>query len=116
MYVLPQVVRISHHNLVKHLKPHGYEQVRINAGIWTHKKRTINFAVVVGMFCVKYEKKMFHLKSTIEEEYKVNNDWYRNIYTGINIKYNYTNGAVQSEIPQYVCSASEKYRHTNCHE
>ena len=57
MYVLPQVVRISHHNLVKHLKPHGYEQVRINAGIWTHKKRTINFAVVVGMFCVKYEKK-----------------------------------------------------------
>ena len=38
VYGLPHSGCINHDNLVKYMKPHGYQQLCITSGIWTHKK------------------------------------------------------------------------------
>mmetsp|Transcript_37439 Transcript_37439/g.52808 ORF Transcript_37439/g.52808 Transcript_37439/m.52808 type:complete len:111 (+) Transcript_37439:250-582(+) len=54
MYGLPQAGKIANDQLVKFLRPHGYEECNITPGLWKHATRDITFCLVVDDFGIKY--------------------------------------------------------------
>ena len=76
MYVLSQAGRIANDTLVQHMAPYGYHTSKNTPGLWTHDSRPIKFTLVVDDFGVKYSVKehALHLKSALEEKYKVTTD------------------------------------------
>ena len=77
MYGLPQSGRVVHEALVKHMEPYGYHTSRKKLGLWKHNSQPINSTLVVDDFIVKYSVKedALHLKSALEDKYKVTTDW-----------------------------------------
>ncbi len=47
MYGLPQAGMLAHKQLKENLAPHGYHPCRATPGLWRHKWREIQFALVV---------------------------------------------------------------------
>ena len=68
MYGLPQSGLLANELLKKRLNKHGYSQSKLVPGLWKHKKRPIQFTLVVDDFGVKYEGKehALHLKKTLK--------------------------------------------------
>ena len=104
IYGLLQSGRISHDSLLKHLEPYGCHPSRKTPVPWTHNSRSINFTLVVGDFGVKDSVKehVLHLKSVLEDKYKVTTYWEGKLYIGIALKWDYEKGTVQISIPGYV--------------
>ena len=65
--------------------------------------------MVVDDFWVKYSGKehSLHLKSALEDKYKVTTDWEGKLYIGIALKWDYEKGTVQLSIPGYVRAAQQ---------
>ena len=77
MYGLPQAGLLANELLEKRLNKNGYKQSKLVPGLWKHDWWPIQFTLVVDDFGVKYVGKehALHLKATLEEHYKVTNDW-----------------------------------------
>ena len=77
MYGLPQSVILAQTLLEKRLNAHGYHQIRITPGLWTHEWWPICFKLVVDDFGVKYVGKEHadHLVKFIKENYEITEDW-----------------------------------------
>ena len=107
MYILPQAGRILHDALVQHLKPYGHRPSNKTPGPWKYDSHPINFTVVVDDFGVKYSVKKhdLHLKSALEDKYKVTTDWEVKLYTGISLRWEYEKVTVQISIPGYIYAA-----------
>ena len=54
MYGLPQAGILAQELLEKQLNKHGYSQIKVVPGLWTHKTHLISFTLVVDDFGVKY--------------------------------------------------------------
>ena len=54
MYGLPQIGILAQTLLETRLNAHGYHQIKITPGLWTHEWRPICFTLVVENFGVKY--------------------------------------------------------------
>ena len=76
MYGLSQAGLISHDDRVKHLVHYGYRFSIKTPGLSTHKICPINFTLLVDDFGVKHsgEDHALHLKSALEDKYKVTID------------------------------------------
>ena len=70
---LPQSGLLANKLLEKRLSKRGYQQSKLVPGIWKQGWRPIQFTLVLDNFGVKYVGKehSFHLKKTLEENYKV---------------------------------------------
>ena len=91
MYWLPQAGRIAHDSLVQHLAPYGFHTSINTPRICTHNIFPINFNLVVDYFGVNYSVKehALHLKSALEDKYKVTTDCKEKRYIGISLQWDY---------------------------
>ena len=107
MYGIPQSGQIAHDPLVQHLAPSGYQTSRKHLTLWTHNRFPINYTLIVNDFGVKYPGKehTLHLKSVLEDRYKVTTDSEGKLYIVISIQWNYEKGMVQLYMPGYVRAA-----------
>ena len=107
MYGLP------HDALVKHLEPYVCHPLIKTPLLCTHNSWPINFTLVVDNFGVKYLVKYhaLHLKSALEDKYKVTIDWEGTLYIGIALKWNYEKGTVQISITGYVRASIHSFQH-----
>ena len=73
----------------------------------------INFTLVVNGFGVKYSGRdhSLHLKSDLEDKYKVTTYWEEKLYIGISLKWDYEKGTVQNSMPGYVRTALHSFQH-----
>ena len=51
---LPNAGRLANEQLKKHLKPDGYYEVAHTPGLWRHRRRPIQFSLIVDDFGVKH--------------------------------------------------------------
>ena len=88
MYGLPQAGIITQELLEERLKKAGYTQSKFTPGNWKHKWRPISFTLVVGNFGVTYigKEHVMHLIKTLNEHYKVEEDWEGRRYLGITLR------------------------------
>ena len=115
MYGIPKTGQIAQDALVKHLEPYVYHYSRKTPGPWTHNSRQINFTLVVNEFGVKYSGKdhALHLKSALEDKYKVNIDWEGKLFIGIAMKWDYEKITVQLSMPSYLRAVLHSFQHEN---
>ena len=112
MYGLPSAGILAQELLEKRLNAHGYEQSKFTPGLWTHKWRPICFSLVVDDFGVKYvgREHAEHLKSVIEEHYKVTTDWEGKRYLGLTLDWDYVLRQVHLSMPDYVPDALTRFK------
>ena len=113
MYGLPQAGLLANELLEKRLNKNGYKQSKLVPGLWKHDWRPIQFTLVVDDFGVKYVGKehALHLKATLEEHYKVTNDWEGKRYIGITLDWDYKRRQVHLSMPGYVAKALKQFQH-----
>ena len=113
MYGLPQAGLLANELLEKRLNKNGYKQSKLVPGLWKHDWRPIQFTLVGDDFGVKYVGKehALHLKATLEEHYKVTNDWEGKRYIGITLDWDYKCRQVHLSMPGYVAKALEQFQH-----
>ena len=89
MCEIPQAGWIALNALVKQLDLYGYHTSSKPPGLWKHNSQNINFNLVVDDFGVKYSGKehALHLKSALEDKYKVTIDWEGKFYIGIALRW-----------------------------
>ncbi|MGV7235206.1 MAG: hypothetical protein ACQ9ET_03015, partial [Nitrosomonadaceae bacterium] len=113
MYGLPQSGLLANELLEKRLNKHGYFQSKLVPGLWSHKTRPIQFTLVVDDFGVKYVGKehALHLKSVLEEHYKITEDWTGSRYIGLTLDWDYARGQVHLSMPGYVAKALKQFQY-----
>ena len=113
MYGLPQAGLLANELLEKRLNKNGYHQSKLVPGLWKHEWRPIQFTLVVDDFGVKYvgHEHAIHLKNTLEQHYKVTNDWTGKRYIGITLDWDYTRRQVHLSMPGYVAKALKQFQH-----
>ena len=91
IYGLPNVGRLANEQLRKKLEPLGFYEVAHTPGLWKHKRRPIQFSLMVDDFGVKYVGKehIDYLLTSLRTHYsKVTVDWTGGLYAGINLIWN----------------------------
>jgi hypothetical protein len=113
MYGLKQAGRIAYNELVTHLAKYGYVPSKTTQGLWHHKTRPIQFILVVDDFGVKYtnEEDVKHLIQALQAKYTISIDWSGSLYCGLHLNWNYDQGYVDVNMPNYITTARKKYQH-----
>ena len=92
IYGLPNAGRLANIRLREKLKPAGFYEVAHTPGLWKHKRRPIQFSLIVDNFGVKYVGKehMDYLITSLWKDYLgITVDWKGESYAGVNVKWNY---------------------------
>ena len=113
MYGLPQSGLLANQLLEKRLNKHGYFQSKLVPGLWSHRTRPIQFTLVVDDFLVKYvgKRHALHLKSVLEKNYKITEDWTGSRYIWIQLDWDYDKRQVHLSMPGYVAKALKQFQH-----
>ena len=88
-------------------------------GIWNHKWRLFLFCLIVDYFGVEYVSgcHALHLKQVLTEHYKVTENWKGDLYSGINLQWNYhpahTKKNVHLTMYNYISNLLIKFTHPN---
>ena len=82
-------------------------------GLFTHKTSPLWFTLVVHAFGAKYTGKQHaeHLMSISKQSSDMEEDWNRELYCGITLKWNYAEGYLDIAMPNYIQKQLVKYRH-----
>ena len=83
-------------------------------GLWKHKRRPIQFSLIVDDFGVKYVGKEHadYLLSSLRKDYKkVTADWTGSLYAGITLDWNYNERWVDTSMPGYVGKLRQRFNH-----
>ena len=104
MYGLPQAGILAYKQLVKHLKPYGYEPCKFTQGFWTHTKNGITFNLCVDCFGIKYidQSNALHIINALKSKYTISTDWEEKINFDMTLDWNYKQQTVTISIPNYV--------------
>jgi hypothetical protein len=91
------------------------DQCECTPGLWCHKWRPIVFTLIVDDFGVEYEGEVhaIHLRDTIKEHYNITENWKGDLYSGINLEWNYTARTcwLSMEDYNYIDTVLTKYNH-----
>eukprot|EP00957_Ditylum_brightwellii_P122781 9362873-Ditylum_brightwellii.AAC.2 len=95
------------------LAEHGYYPVQHTPGLWRHKWRPVQFALVVDDFRVKIkgDEHGEHLLKSLQQHYEVIVDKEGNFVCGIHLDWDYQNKRVDLAMPRYIDKARLKYGH-----
>ena len=119
VYGLPQSGVLAQALLEKRLKRHDYYQCPITPGLWRHNWRPIMFCLLVDDFGIEYvgERHALHLKSVLEKYYDITVNWKGDLYSGINLEWNYSpvhaNCTVCLTIDDYIANLRVKLNHAD---
>ena len=114
MYGLPQAGRIANDKLVPILEKAGYIQSDHIPGLFKHQTRPISFCLVVDDFGVKYvgDEHAHHLIDTLKQaDYQITTDWEGTQFCGIRLTWDYENGTVDLDMPNYIAKALQRFEH-----
>lgn len=113
MYGLPQLGILANELLEKRLNKHGYHQSKLVPGLWKHETKPIHVTLIVDDFGVKYKGQQHakHLKTVLEEQYKVTLDWSGKRYIIISLDWDYKKQQVHLPMPGYVKKALKQFQH-----
>ncbi len=114
MQGLPQPGILANKLLCQRLGWHGYFYVQHTPGLWKHVSRLIQLDLCIKDFGIKYigDKNLKHLFSALRTEtYKIVEDWARNLYCRINLKWNYGKRWVDVAMPIYAIKNLTRYNH-----
>ena len=97
MYRLPQAGKLAHEKLEKLLVSRDYHPTPHTPGLWTHKRKDINFLLVVNDFGVKYTKEsdVQELIQLLCTTYTVTTNFTGVKCCGLTLLWDYTNRTVQ---------------------
>ena len=113
MYGLTQAGLLSNKLLKKRLNKNRYHQSKLVPGLWKHDWQPVQFTLVVDNFGVKYvgEEHANHLFHTLEQHYKVTQDWAGTRYIGITLNWDYEKQQVHLSMPGYVAKTLKHFHH-----
>jgi hypothetical protein len=113
IYGLPQSIILAQKLLAERLALKGYYQCECTPGLWRHKWRPIMFTLIVDDFGVEYvgEEHAIHLRDTIKEHYDLTENWKGNLYSGINLDWNYSKRTCRLSMEDYIETVLTKYNH-----
>ena len=114
MYGIPQAGKIENDKLKLHIDNFGYYPSPINPGLWQHQNRPLQFSLVVDDFGIKYElqEEITHLLDTLKKFYKISEDWYGELYCGLNLEWDYHKRKFLFSMSNYVTKALHKFQHS----
>jgi hypothetical protein len=113
MYGLSQASIIAQELLEEHLLKAGYRQSKVTPGHWKYNWQPISFTLVVDNFGIKYinETDVNHLIQTLQQDYKIEEDWEGTWYLGITLDWDYKKCEVHLPMPGYVEQALARFGH-----
>jgi hypothetical protein len=113
LYGLKQAGLLANQLIQTRLAPFGYYPARHTPGLWLHITRPISFNLVVDDFAVKYAGKQHadHLRNAWLKTYELTTDWTATVYSGVNLKWDYTKRTCDISMPAYVSSVLSKFQH-----
>ena len=114
MYGLKQAAILAFEQLGERLNRHGYYQICNSNGLWHHETRPTIFALCVDDFAVKYfsEDDANHLIESLKIYYPISLDREGKNYCGLTLHWNYKEGYVDVDMPQYVSKKLQNYQHS----
>ena len=100
--------------LAECLAKKGYYQCECTPGLWRHKWRPVMFTLIVDDFGVKYvgEQHAIHLWDTIKEFYDLTENWQGDLYSGINLAWDYQKRTCRLTMEDYIQTVLTKYNHS----
>jgi hypothetical protein len=113
MYGLKQAGLLFNQLLQTRLGPFGYYPARHTPRLWLRKTRPISFTLVVDDFAFKYVGKQHaeHLRNALLRTYELKTDWNATVYSGMTLKWDYTNRTCAISMPGYVSNVLRKFQH-----
>ena len=113
MYGLKEAGVIAFDQLVRKLKPFGYEPMPLTPGLWRHTTKRTTFTLCVDDFGVQYFTKSDaeHLIDAIKSTYECSIDWEGTQYCGLTLDWHYDENYVDISMPGYVQKALTKFGH-----
>ena len=112
MYGLPQAGKLAHDDLALHLAQGGYHPIKYTPGLFTNKQKTIQFALVVDDFGIKYtnQQDLDHFLNHLHQKYTITHDEGTR-FNGIHLKWNYKKLECEFSIPEYCIKALIRFKH-----
>ena len=113
MYSLKQVVILVYNQLVTNLANDGYAPCPSTTGIWKHNTRQTRFCLYVDDFGVKVfnEDDKSHFLHSLRKYYNFSVDHKGELYLGLTIDWNYTEGYVNISMPGYIKKLRDRLGH-----
>jgi hypothetical protein len=113
IYGLPQSGILAQKLLAKRLAKKGYYQCECTPGLWRHKWRPVMFTLIVDDFGVEYvgEEHAIHLRDTIKDHYDITENWNGDLYSGINLNWDYIKRTCRLSMEDYIDTVLTKYNH-----
>ena len=113
MYGLPQAGKLAHDDLVRHLARGGYFPTKYTPGLFTNKQRTVQFALVVDDFGIKFTNQLDldHLLRHLKQRYVITQDEGQR-FNGIHLKWDYVKRECELSVPEYCYKAILRFKHT----
>eukprot|EP00956_Cyclotella_meneghiniana_P045361 scaffold364543_cov146-Cyclotella_meneghiniana.AAC.1 len=113
MYGLPQGGLIAQELLEERLNKRGFYQSKFTPGLWLHKTRNIQFALVVDDFGIKYVKDedAQYLIDSITPFYDITIDKEGKRFIGLTLEWDYKKRQVHISMPGYVVKALARFQH-----
>ncbi len=113
LYSLPQASILVNKLLEQWLSARGYYQCQYTLGLWWHMWRAITICLVVDNFGIKVTDMadFHHLKTSLEESYKVAVDWTGLLFCGVKLMWDYERCHVDCSMPGYIDKTPKKYQH-----
>ena len=112
MYGLPQGGLIAQELLEKRLNKRGFYQSKYTPGLWLHRTRNIQFALVVDDSGIKYAKDedaQKYLIDSITQFYDITNDKEGKRFIGLTSEWDYKKRQVHISLPGYVVKALARF-------
>ena len=112
MYGLPQSGKLAHDDLVAHLNQGGYFPTPFTPGLFTNKSNSIQFALVVDDFGVKYTTPtaLRAFTSHLRRKYTITQDDGTR-FNGVTLKWNYIDQECELSLPGYNNQALIRFNH-----
>ena len=109
----PQSDKLAHDELVKNLKPYGYEPTPYAPGLWVNKKQKITFTFVVDDFGIKHSSlhNLNHLIEALMDKQTITINHSSSMHIGVTLKWNYILREVNCSMPAYHPSILKRFQH-----
>jgi hypothetical protein len=113
MYGLKQVGLLANQLLQTRLALFGYYPAHHTPGLWLYQMSPISFTLVVDDFAAGYVSRQHaeHLQNVLLRTYELTTDWMVTVYSGMTLKWDYTNRTCGISMPCYVSNVVSKFQH-----
>ena len=114
MYSLNEAGIFAFNQLIRKLKPAGYEPMPFTPGLWCHCTKHTTFALCVKDYSMKYfstAPDATHLINADKAHYNLAINWTGKLYCGLALDWHYDEGYVDISMPGYVTRALKKCNH-----